>query len=141
MRCDGTTKNGTPCRAQAVARGSKFAKHSADPAITAASREAARRGGQARARQLAVLSANPLPPLGVADLKLESLAGLKTYLARSLMRLGELPFDVRVANSIAQLVNVQPSALEASELEERVERLEVTFVDDVWRGEKRLTPG
>jgi len=48
----------------------------------------------------------------------------------ALRKLGDLLFDVRVAHSITQLVNVQRSALEASELEERVERLEVRFVSD-----------
>jgi hypothetical protein len=99
-------------------------KHSVDPVVRAASREAAKRGGQARTRQLARPSADPLSPLEVADLDLETVAGLKTYVARALLKLATLPFDVRVANSIAQLANVQRSALEASDLERRLANLE-----------------
>ena len=42
-----------------------------------------------------------IPPaaLEVADLNLETLSGLKTYSARALRRLAEIPYDVRVASS------------------------------------------
>ncbi len=99
-------------------------KHSVDPVVRAASHEAARRGGKARSRQLERPSADPLSPLEVADLDLETVAGLKTYLARALLKLAGLPFDVRVANSIAQLATAQRNALEASDLERRLASLE-----------------
>jgi hypothetical protein len=85
---------------------------------------ASRRGGEARTTQLAGSSADPLTPLEVADLDLETVAGLKTYLARALLKLGQMPFDVRVANSIGQLVQTQRGLLEASDLEGRVATLE-----------------
>src|SRR5687767_10512426 len=124
MRCDGTTKAGGLCRALALKGQARCGRHTTDPTTQAAVREAARKGGRVRAGQMNRPTADPLSPLEVADLNLETVAGLKTYLARALRKLAELPFDVRVANSIAQLVNSQRGALEASDLEERIARLE-----------------
>ncbi len=58
------------------------------------------------------------------DLDLETATGLRTYLARALQRLAELPFDVRVANAMAQTVNVARATIEAGDLEERIRALE-----------------
>lgn len=63
-------------------------------------------------------------PLGVEDQDLETTAGLRRYLARALLQLGRLPFDVRVANAMAQMVNVARAGIEAADLEARVAALE-----------------
>jgi hypothetical protein len=119
--CTATTKAGAPCRAQALPASDRCLLHSEDPAIQADRQEAQRRGGLARARQLTLPSADPLD---VADLDLESIHGLRTYLARAMVRLAELPFDVKVANAIGQVVQVQRVLIEATELEGRVADLE-----------------
>ena len=124
MRCAATTKAGDPCRAQALPASDRCTLHSEDPEIQTQRLEAARRGGLERTKQLSRPSADPLPPLDVADLNLETIEGLRAYVARVLYKLAELPFDVRVANSIGQVINVQRSILETSDLEGRVANLE-----------------
>ena len=84
--------------------------------------DGARRGGQQRGEQLKRIAA---PPIDVVDLDLETAAGLRTYLARALGRLAELPFDVRVANAMAQTINVARATIEASAIEDRLAVLEV----------------
>jgi len=84
--------------------------------------EGSRRGGQRRGEQLQRVTA---PPIGVADLDLETAAGLRTYLARALGSLAELPFDVRVANAMAQVANVARASIEATAIEHRITALEV----------------
>ncbi|UCG87836.1 MAG: hypothetical protein JSW71_04620 [Gemmatimonadota bacterium] len=80
-----------------------------------------RRGGQRRGEQLKRVTASPIQ---VANLDLETASGLRTYLARALGRLAELPFDVRVANAMAQLANVARASIEATTIEQRIATLE-----------------
>ena len=63
-------------------------------------------------------------PIDVDDLDLETAAGLRTFVARALRQLARLPFDVRVANAIAQVVNVARAGIEAGDLEDRLTALE-----------------
>ena len=55
---------------------------------------------------------------------LETAAGLKLYLARALIQLAKLPFDVKVANAISQMVNVARAGIEAADVETRLAALE-----------------
>ena len=74
--------------------------------------------------QLARPTADPLDPLEVADLNLESIEGLRTYLGRALTKLAGLPFDVKTANAMGQLITAQRGILETTDLERRVADLE-----------------
>jgi len=121
--CQGITKRGTACRARPVLGTAHCVAHTDDPAVRARALEGARRGGQRRGEQLRRVTA---PPIQVADLDLETAAGLRTYLARALGRLAELPFDVRVANAMAQTINVARATIESSAIEERLAALEAT---------------
>ena len=119
--CHGLTKAGRPCRARPVS-GTRFCvAHTDDPDVRARALEGARRGGQRRGEQL---RRDTAPPIPVDDLDLESATGLRTYLARALGRLAELPFDVRVANAMAQTANVARATIEVSAIEERLAVLE-----------------
>ena len=120
--CEGVTKAGGPCRARPVTGSRYCVAHTYDPAIRARAIEGSRRGGQQRGDQLRRATA---PPMQVDDLALESAAGLRTYLARALGRLAELPFDVRVSNAMAQTANVARATIEVAEIEDRLVALEV----------------
>jgi hypothetical protein len=60
----------------------------------------------------------------VAALNLATSTGLVGILSASLAALAALPFDVRVANSIAQLATAQRGILEHDDLERRLAELE-----------------
>jgi hypothetical protein len=98
-------------------------QHATDPAIRESARESARAGGRARAGQLTAPTAAPLLA-DIADLDLTTAVGLASYVAVALRRLAELPFDVRVGNSVAQLVGCQRAVVDASEFERRLTELE-----------------
>ena len=66
-------------------------------------------------------------PIEVGDLDLETAAGLRTFLARALGQLARLPFDVRVANAMAQMVNIARVGIETGVLEARLAALEATL--------------
>ena len=119
--CEGVTKAGDPCRARPVTGTTYCVAHTDDPAVRARAIEGSRRGGQQRGKQLRRATA---PPMQVNDLDLESAVGLRTYLARALGRLAELPFDVRVANAMAQTANVARATIEVAEIEDRLVALE-----------------
>ncbi len=119
--CEGVTKAGGPCRARPITGTRYCVAHTDDPAMRARAIEGSRRGGQRRGEQLRRVTASPID---VMDLDLETATGLRTYLARALQRLAELPFDVRVANAMAQTVNVARATIEAGDLEERIRALE-----------------
>jgi len=119
--CQGTTARGTPCRARPV-HGSRFCvRHSPDADVQAKAREGWRRGGRMRAAQLA---APTVPGIRTSDLDLSSAHGLVTYVARALAQLALLPFDVRTANAMGQLVTCQRGTLEVSDLAARITALE-----------------
>jgi len=63
-------------------------------------------------------------PLDVSGLELSTAEGLTGYVARALARLAELPFDVKTAAVMAQLVGCQRQNIEQGELEKRIEALE-----------------
>ncbi len=122
VHCEGVTKAGNTCQARPVTGTRHCVAHTHDPAMRARVIEGSRRGGQRRGEQLRRVTASPID---VMDLDLETATGLRTYLARALQRLAELPFDVRVVNAMAQVVNVARATIEAGDLEERISALEV----------------
>jgi hypothetical protein len=95
--------------------------HAPDQATREKARQLRQQGGRKRARQLA---GPATAALDASDLDLATLDGLVQYTARALTRLATLPFDVKVANAIGQLVNVQRAALEVSSLDARLTALE-----------------
>ena len=62
---------------------------------------------------------------------LETAGGLSLYLTRALVQLAKLPFDVKVANAMAQMVNVARAGIEAADLETRLAALEAEVGTDV----------
>jgi len=65
-----------------------------------------------------------LAPIGAKGLDLTSEDGLTAVIARALHRLSEMPFDVRVAHAIAQLVPTQLKVIDAGDLRDEMEELE-----------------
>jgi hypothetical protein len=122
VRCAGKTRAGKPCRARAVKGTTHCVRHAEDPKLRSRALEGSRRGGKSRAQ---ALSRTTAAPLEVDDLDLETAADLKRYLARALVQLARLPFDVRVANAMAQMVNVARAGIEAADLEARLASLEL----------------
>ena len=112
---------GKACRARAVHGTALCVRHAKDPGIRSRALEGSRRGGKKRGESLRRSTASPLE---VEDLDLETVAGLRCYLARALLQLGKLPFDVKVANAMAQMVNVARAGIEAADLETRLAALE-----------------
>jgi hypothetical protein len=99
--------------------------HSPDPEDVARHLEESKRGGDSKAyRALA-----SLPPLGddpeIAALDLSTANGLKRFTAATLRALSRLPFDVRIANAIGQIILAQRTVIETSDLEDRLVALEV----------------
>ena len=117
------TKQGTRCKALVMPGTLRCAIHSDDPVTQEKMLKGKRLGGQRRTRQL---TEPTLGPLDANGLDLSTMDGLVAYVARALGQLARLPFDVRVANAIGQLVNVQRGALEASDFENRLATLEKT---------------
>lgn len=126
--CAGTTNRGTPCQARPVAGTDYCVRHATDPAIRAKARAGSSKGGKEFHRRT---QTPPGGPLDLSGLDLETPAGLQGAVARTLSRLGSLPFDVRVANAIGQLVNVARATLETAELEQRITALERRAVSRV----------
>jgi hypothetical protein len=89
--------------------------------VQASAREGWRRGGRRRSAQLA---APTVSGIRTSDLDLSSAQGLVTYVARALTQLAQLPFDVKTANAMGQLVTCQRGTLEVSDLEARLAALE-----------------
>lgn len=96
-------------------------RHATDPLLRERALVGSRKGGIGRAESIRKMTAAPIE---VKDLDLETVAGLRAFLARALRQLAQLPFDVRVANAMAQMVNVARAGIEASDLEERLTALE-----------------
>lgn len=123
-RCKAKTAAGASCRVPPLPGKDRCRWHSADPGERAKVREQGRRGGLKKAYG-ALPAVTPLADVkGVPDLDLETPQGLRTFLAKTIHALSRLPFDVRVANSVAQLVTAQRAVVETSSLEQRLSALE-----------------
>lgn len=103
-------------------------RHADDPRIRSRALEGSRRGGRNRGQALRRTTAAPLE---IEDLDLETAGGLSLYLTRALVQLAKLPFDVKVANAMAQMVNVARAGIEAADLETRLAALEAEVGTDV----------
>jgi hypothetical protein len=128
MRCSATTAAGKGCRAQAVHGTQLCIRHATNPTLRERALAGSRRGGSKRAASIRQTTASPLE---VGDLDLETTSGLRTFLARALGQLARLPFDVRVANAMAQMVNIARAGIEAADLEVRLSQLEERMESDV----------
>lgn len=118
-RCDQLARNGTPCRMPAL-KGRTCCRFHGDPE---AHRAMSRRGGKGKAPALPFVGPLAEDP-AVQSLELLSATELPRLLAATLRRLTLLPFDVRVANAISQVVQTHRAAIETGELEERLRALE-----------------
>ena len=119
IQCDAITKNGTPCRAIPLAGTTRCFRHT--------------QGAPTRSGGRRPVTAAPLAS-DIQGLDITTAAGLAQYVAIALRRLGELPFDCRVANSISQLVTCARSTIEVAVLEARIAALEA----DRTRGPQRV---
>ncbi len=82
--------------------------------------EAQTRGGQNRSLKVY----QPLPPV-----KIEKTSDIMTLLTDTINQVRQGELDCRVANSIGYLAGVAIKAYETSELEERLERIELAIKD------------
>jgi hypothetical protein len=124
MTCRGTRANGEPCKANALDAAGFCLWHSPDPAHRKRHADAARKGGLTKAYG-AIPSVAPLAEtVNVEALDLETPAGGRALLGAALRQLAALPFDVRVANALAQTVTAQRSLIETADLVTRLDALE-----------------
>ena len=119
MTCSQMTVSGAPCR-MPVALGETRCRFHRDPR---AHRAMSRRGGKGKAPARPFVGPLTEDP-AVQSLELLSATELPCILAATLRRLALLPFDVRVATAIAQVVQTQRAAIETADLEERLRALE-----------------
>jgi hypothetical protein len=117
-QCDAITKSGTPCRAIPLTGTTRCFRHT--------------QGTPTRSGGRRPLTAAPLCA-DIEGLDLTTAAGLAQYVAIALRRLGELPFDCKVANSISQLVTCARSTIEVAVLEGRIAALEAGRVQGTQR--------
>jgi hypothetical protein len=115
MQCKFTKPNGKRCKANAM-RNSEFC-FTHNPVMKKAKKEAVIKGGKSPKKNY-----NPLPPVELTDNK--SVASL---LAQVINEVREGEIDLRVANCIGYLAGHLIKALEISDLEERVEKIEKTI--------------
>lgn len=113
MKCNAKTKSGKQCQARATASG-KCALHS-DPGRAA---ELARKARDKRNRAKA-------EPDSIAPLEIpESAIEIKATLAKAVAEIYRGRLDVKVGTAMAYCCNVLLRAIETSELEQRIARLE-----------------
>lgn len=124
QRCQVEKTNGEQCKNPALPGRAWCRFHSPNVDDIAKRIEDSRRGGLTKA-WAGMPSLAPLAEAaGVPDLDLTTPAGLRGFLAATLRQLAGLPFDVKVANSIAQLAGAARSIIETSDLDERLAALE-----------------
>lgn len=123
--CAATKQDGTPCRARVVP-GREFCRwHDTSPEARERHREESRRGGESKAYG-SLVSVRPIADDLNPDVDMGTADGGRQLLAVALARLAELPFDLRVAHAVAQLVAVQRTQVETTEIERRLDLLEGT---------------
>jgi hypothetical protein len=121
-QCTAIASTGQRCKNNAEGDVCRF--HSADPAERERVREQGRKGGKTKAYG----NLANVPPIAetidVDAIDLETAGGAKALLAATLRQLARLPFDVRVANSIAQVATAQRAVISESDIEARLAALE-----------------
>ena len=110
-RCQGRTKSGNPCRAAATAGGLCYFHANPNKAS-----ELGRIGGQRKSTP-AVDSAEPLPTV-------DNAIAVRDLVARLIADVHAGKVQPKIVASLAPLMNLQLRAIEASNLEIRVEKLE-----------------
>lgn len=126
MRCSGTKRDGSRCRAALIPGRDVCRWHSTDPADREKHLAESKRGGYARAYGQLVTVA----PLGEAEEfaelrpRLATAAGVRDFISLALAQLAQLPFDCKVANAIAQLATAQRGIIDTSDIEERLRIIE-----------------
>ncbi len=110
MKCEAKNKSGKPCRAPAAGGTRRCVMHSGRAA------ELGRKGGHRR---------TAYRPDGLEEIAAPRTAGdLRNLLAQSIVEIRSGKLDPRIANCISYLGTGFLKALELSDIEKRVERLE-----------------
>ncbi|MCC6680719.1 MAG: hypothetical protein IT445_07435 [Phycisphaeraceae bacterium] len=115
-QCEYRKDDGTPCRAAAM-HGSAYCFFH-DPAQTEKRQEARRTGGRERCRPATVVE--PIGDDGPLD-RVQDVAGL---LAETIHQVRGGKLEPRIANAVGYLASTLLKALQAGELEQRLEQLE-----------------
>ena len=115
-RCKGRTKKGKPCRAAATAGGLCFFHANPDKAS-----ELGRLGGRSN-RHPAAETRDPLPTL-------DNALAVRDTVARLIADVYAGKLNPRVAAGLAPLLNLQLRAVEATDLEQRLERVETLLAN------------
>jgi hypothetical protein len=110
-RCQGRTKSGNPCRAAATAGGLCYFHANPNKAS-----ELGRIGGRSKSTP-AVASAEPLPTV-------DNAIAVRDLVARLIADVHAGKVNPKIAAGLAPLMNLQLRAIETSNLEIRVEKLE-----------------
>lgn len=115
-RCQHVKANGKRCQAIPRASGCLCIFH--DPAMAAKRAEGRRRGGKVRSQPAAVLSAD------TPDLPLKSVADVAALLGRTINYTLRGEIDPRVANAVGVLTSILLKALQGTDLEEHLAKVE-----------------
>ena len=118
LRCQGQTKTGNPCRAAATSGGLCFFHANPNKAS-----ELGRIGGRSKSRMPAE-SIDPLP-------KLEKVIAVQDAVEKLISEVYAGKLHPRVAAGLAPLLNLQLRALEATDLERRLEKVERLLAREV----------
>lgn len=110
-RCQGLTKGGKPCRAAATSGGLCFFHANPNKAS-----ELGRIGGRRKSRLCSEIS-DPLP-------KLDKVVAVRDTVEKLISEVYAGTLHPRVAAGLAPLLNLQLRALEATDLEQRIAKVE-----------------
>jgi hypothetical protein len=124
-RCRAKTKTGTPCRAAAMGGGLCFFHANPDKAS-----ELGRIGGR-RNRHAANATADPPPALDTA-------MAVRDAVARLIAEVYAGTVSPRTAASLTPLLNLQMHAIETTDLEQRVAKVEKLLAKKTMEAEERL---
>lgn len=119
--CQTTRKDGRPCQAWALTGSSFCWAH--DPTLAAERRAARSLGGRVRHGRTVATTTGAV--------QLGSVADVVGVLQRTLVDLFRLENSISRARAVAYCASVAVRALEVSELEQRVQRLELLLLDGV----------
>jgi hypothetical protein len=116
MQCNHRKRDGTRCRASAIADSGKCLFH--DPARAAERAAGRKQGGISRSKPAATLSPN------TADLPLQSVADVVAALGQTINQVRTGKLAVNVGNCLGVLAGVLLKAIEGGDLEQRLAALE-----------------
>jgi len=116
LRCQGQTKSGKPCRAAATSGGLCFFHANPNKAS-----ELGRIGGRRNRRAGATEAVDPLP-------KLDKVTAVQDAVEKLISEVYAGKLHPRVAAGLAPLLNLQLRALEATDLDRRIAKVEKLLV-------------